>query len=528
MLAIADELTEDGMVLRYRTDETDDGLHGEEGTFTICSFWLVSALCEIGEVDRARELCERLLSYASALGLYAEEIDPRSGRHLGNFPQAFTHLALINAVMHVIHADEALEGAQPLSFGRGLARAPPGRRSPRPATRTREHMSDIPAGWQPDPRGRHEYRYWDGSQWTDHVSDKGEVSSDPVADASRAQRFARRPPRRRSSRRGDGRAGPSRRPARAEPARSPSPSPATEPEPAAVTEPGPVAAGPEPAAARGKLRPSRRNDRAVRPHHRRQGGRAGRAALQGRRPGDDPQRHRSRLRPLLHGRGQRRADRRGLLAATLVAVVLSYFSFVLFLVGFVIWAGAAVFALKDLRGGPQSVTTVSLKPNVVGLLLIVAGALLIISLFLPYYHLKFSVNVPGFSGSESGNGSGWEAFGIIDVVLLLVGLASIAAGAASLGLGPVTAAEMPRQLPMIVAVGGAIAVVLLLFRMFLDPVDTGLAGGLAGARPTSTSAARSASGSGCGRRCSSRSPTSASFAHWRTSTVRRSEAATGT
>src|SRR5205823_8480530 len=99
VLAIADELTVDGMVLRYRTDETDDGLKGEEGTFTICSFWLVSALVEIGELDRARELCEKLLSYASPLQLYAEEIDPRSGRHLGNFPQAFSHLALINAVM---------------------------------------------------------------------------------------------------------------------------------------------------------------------------------------------------------------------------------------------------------------------------------------------------------------------------------------------------------------------------------------------------------------------------------------------
>ncbi len=105
VLAIAEELTVDGMVLRYRPEETDDGLHGEEGTFTICSFWLVSALCEIGELDRARELCEKLLSYASPLQLYAEEIDPRSGRHLGNFPQAFSHLALINAVMHVIHAE---------------------------------------------------------------------------------------------------------------------------------------------------------------------------------------------------------------------------------------------------------------------------------------------------------------------------------------------------------------------------------------------------------------------------------------
>ncbi len=105
VLAIADELTVDGMVLRYRTAETDDGLSGEEGTFTICSFWLVSALAEIGEITRARELCEKLLSYASPLQLYAEEIDPRSGRHLGNFPQAFSHLALINAVMHVIRAE---------------------------------------------------------------------------------------------------------------------------------------------------------------------------------------------------------------------------------------------------------------------------------------------------------------------------------------------------------------------------------------------------------------------------------------
>jgi GH15 family glucan-1,4-alpha-glucosidase len=106
VLAIADELTEDGLVLRYRVEETDDGLSGEEGSFTICSFWLVSALVEIGELARARDLCERLLGFASSLQLYAEEIDPRSGRHLGNFPQAFTHLALINAVMHVIRAEQ--------------------------------------------------------------------------------------------------------------------------------------------------------------------------------------------------------------------------------------------------------------------------------------------------------------------------------------------------------------------------------------------------------------------------------------
>jgi alpha,alpha-trehalase len=105
VLAIADELTADGLVLRYQVEETDDGFNSTEGTFTICSFWLVSALTEIGEVDRARSLCDKLLSYASPLSLYAEEIDPHSGRQLGNFPQAFSHLALINAVMHLIHED---------------------------------------------------------------------------------------------------------------------------------------------------------------------------------------------------------------------------------------------------------------------------------------------------------------------------------------------------------------------------------------------------------------------------------------
>jgi GH15 family glucan-1,4-alpha-glucosidase len=111
--AIADELTVDGLVLRYRVAETDDGLAGDEGTFAICSFWLVSALAEIGEHDRARALCEKMLGYASPLYLFAEEIDARSGRHLGNFPQAFTHLALINAVMHVVRVDRDLAAAQP-------------------------------------------------------------------------------------------------------------------------------------------------------------------------------------------------------------------------------------------------------------------------------------------------------------------------------------------------------------------------------------------------------------------------------
>jgi GH15 family glucan-1,4-alpha-glucosidase len=119
VLAIADVLTEDDLVLRYRVEETDDGFSGEEGTFTICSFWLVSALAEIGEVDRARALCTKLLSFAGPLKLYAEEIDPHSGLHLGNFPQAFTHLALINAVMHLIYEDQQASTRTELESGFG-------------------------------------------------------------------------------------------------------------------------------------------------------------------------------------------------------------------------------------------------------------------------------------------------------------------------------------------------------------------------------------------------------------------------
>ncbi len=105
VLAIADELTEDGLVLRYKVDTTDTGFEGKEGTFTICSFWLVTALAMIGEEERARALCKKLLAFAGPLQLYAEEIDASTGEHLGNFPQAFTHLALIDAVGRLIEAE---------------------------------------------------------------------------------------------------------------------------------------------------------------------------------------------------------------------------------------------------------------------------------------------------------------------------------------------------------------------------------------------------------------------------------------
>ena len=124
VLAIADDLTEDGFVLRYRTDETDDGLSGKEGTFLICSFWLVSALAIIGEVQRARDLLERLIRIASPLGLYAEEFDTETGHHLGNFPQAFSHLAFIEAAGRLILIERLARAVTRIAT-RPLAPSPP-------------------------------------------------------------------------------------------------------------------------------------------------------------------------------------------------------------------------------------------------------------------------------------------------------------------------------------------------------------------------------------------------------------------
>jgi alpha,alpha-trehalase len=101
--AIAEGLTEDGLVLRYRNQEglNADGLSGEEGTFVICSFWLVSALAKAGEIDRAEALFDKLVSYANDLGLLAEEVDTAHGELLGNFPQAFSHIGLITAAWEI-------------------------------------------------------------------------------------------------------------------------------------------------------------------------------------------------------------------------------------------------------------------------------------------------------------------------------------------------------------------------------------------------------------------------------------------
>jgi GH15 family glucan-1,4-alpha-glucosidase len=113
--AVARELTEDGMVLRYRNQEglNADGLSGEEGTFAVCTFWLVSALAKAGQIERAEELFEQLVGHANDLGLLGEEIDTATGEQLGNFPQAYSHIGFITAAYEIDQARERAMNATP-------------------------------------------------------------------------------------------------------------------------------------------------------------------------------------------------------------------------------------------------------------------------------------------------------------------------------------------------------------------------------------------------------------------------------
>ena len=108
--AITADLAVDGMVRRYDTDDTDDGVPGSEGAFLACSFWLADALVLDGQVDAGRQRFERLLTMRNDVGLLAEEYDVEAGRQLGNVPQAYSHLALVNSALNL--AQVPCRGAQ--------------------------------------------------------------------------------------------------------------------------------------------------------------------------------------------------------------------------------------------------------------------------------------------------------------------------------------------------------------------------------------------------------------------------------
>jgi len=134
--AIAERLTDSrGLVYRYRTEEGVDGLAGEEGTFLLCTFWLAQALALSGQVDRAREVFDRAASYVTDLGLLAEEVDADTGELLGNFPQAFSHIGLVNAAWAIDQASRA-RGLSDDTIQPTGDRAPAMSRPPVPASRT--------------------------------------------------------------------------------------------------------------------------------------------------------------------------------------------------------------------------------------------------------------------------------------------------------------------------------------------------------------------------------------------------------
>ena len=128
--AIASRLTDErGFVYRYRAA---DGLDGDEGTFAVCTFWLVQCLAGIGEIARARQLFEQLTSFANDVGLLSEELDAAAGELLGNFPQAFTHIGLVNAAWAIARAEGVASSqagplhTRPDTSGPGAASVPGG------------------------------------------------------------------------------------------------------------------------------------------------------------------------------------------------------------------------------------------------------------------------------------------------------------------------------------------------------------------------------------------------------------------
>ena len=123
--AIEKNLMQDGFVLRYKPEHTNDGLAGTEGAFLACSFWLVDAYAYSGRRKDAEALFERLLAFRNDLGLLSEEYEPKSGRLIGNFPQAFSHLALVHSASVLSNAE-----ASPRAKANGGTQQP----APAPAT----------------------------------------------------------------------------------------------------------------------------------------------------------------------------------------------------------------------------------------------------------------------------------------------------------------------------------------------------------------------------------------------------------
>jgi GH15 family glucan-1,4-alpha-glucosidase len=138
--AIEQSLLVDGFVKRYNTVETDDGLEPGEGAFLACSFWLADAYVSVGRHDDAHKMLERLLSIRNDLGLLAEEYDTVNGRQIGNFPQAFSHVGLINTCFNLTRAVRPAE--QRAKFKESGVQAPEAPKKPQRPGRGHEKMAE--------------------------------------------------------------------------------------------------------------------------------------------------------------------------------------------------------------------------------------------------------------------------------------------------------------------------------------------------------------------------------------------------
>ncbi len=290
-------------------------------------------------------------------------------------------------------------------------------------------MSTAPAGWHPDPRGRHQQRYWDGSAWTDHVADAGVATIDPVDERPRFQdvggpRPTDAAPASRMAATGGGSLW-ARPEAVAEPERAPEPAPrgeVAEPE----AEPPPPEAPPQP----------RSKDLAV--------------VLGLMAPGAGH----------LHLGGRRRTAGFTLLSATILAVVIAFLGFGPFLVGLGIYLTGAAYALLDLNDVPPR----PIGATALGWLLVVCGTLLAFSLLLPWYRVRLA------GGGFAFSASGFEALALIDGLLLPLGAVVAGTGLGVLAREGVPVRDLPPLLWRLAAAAGALALGLVVFRLLVDPV----------------------------------------------------------
>jgi uncharacterized protein DUF2510 len=322
-------------------------------------------------------------------------------------------------------------------------------------------MTDNPPGWHPDPTGRHEHRYWDGSKWTDNVADQGNMSNDPVEAAPKAAApigpsMVNLPAIDPSIL-----AGMQAKPA--EPAAEPAPA-ASEPAPTAA-QPPPAAAAPEPAAAPAAAAPAA-------------------VAVD-----DRPTSLALLLTIVAPGAGHqwlgvRREIGYGLLAATLLAIICSWF--ISYWIGLAIYVGALVFALYDLRDvfqpmasrGVEAVADVAapLAWRVVG----IGGVAMLVALVLPWYRVSFDVKVLGRSSSGSASGNAFDAFGAEKILWLIVGIAAVVLAAIHITQSSGARSSLPPIAPMILAGAAGLAWLLVIFRLLSAPGDIGAAESLDG------------------------------------------------